>query len=70
MHLAFEPQGDLFNYLPPSQRISKGDADFVRIVHCSFGLLGLPPTVEGDVTFVMNGGVVQPNCDDLTTGKS
>lgn len=70
MHLAYDPQGNCFNLAPTTERISQGDADFVEIVHCSVGNLGLRTTIEGNVTFIMNGGIIQPQCANLTTSKS
>ncbi|XP_065216533.1 lipase member H-A-like isoform X2 [Planococcus citri] len=64
---SFDPEGSCFNFLPSTQRIAKGDGDFVQIVHCSVGIRALPPYIEGDVTFIMNGGVLQPNCASQTT---
>ncbi|XP_065216531.1 lipase member H-A-like isoform X1 [Planococcus citri] len=64
---AFDPEGSCFNFAPSTQRISKTDADFVQIVHCSVGIRALPPYIMGDVTFIMNGGVLQPNCVNETS---
>ncbi|XP_065219704.1 lipase member H-like [Planococcus citri] len=66
---AFDPQGSCYNFLPPNERISKTDADYVQIVHCSVGIRALPPYIMGDVTFVVNGGVLQPNCVNQTSSR-
>ncbi|XP_065216342.1 lipase member H-like isoform X2 [Planococcus citri] len=59
---AYDPQGSCFSFLPPDQRISKEDADYVEIVHCTVGSHGMPLNITGDSTFYMNGGLLQPYC--------
>lgn len=60
--IAFDPQGDCFNLAPPSKRISITDADFVEIAHCTVGQPAIFTTVVGNVTFIINGGLLQPEC--------
>ncbi|XP_065216341.1 lipase member H-like isoform X1 [Planococcus citri] len=60
--LAIDPQGNCYNYLPASQRLSDTDADFVQIIHCTVGEKGAPLNLLGHATFYMNGGLLQPQC--------
>ncbi|XP_065216535.1 lipase member H-A-like [Planococcus citri] len=62
----FDPAGGSFNFLPPTQRVSITDADYVQIIHCTVANRGLPPEVIGDVTFYMNGALIQPQCSKYT----
>ncbi len=66
---AVDPQGSCYNFLPPSQRVALGDADFVEMVHCSTGMRSLPNYVSGNVTFIVNGGHIQPECANLNSSK-
>ncbi|XP_065219845.1 lipase member H-A-like isoform X2 [Planococcus citri] len=62
----FDPVGDFFNFLPPTQRVSIGDADYVQIIHCTISKEGLRPQIKGDITFYMNGAIIQPQCANYT----
>lgn len=64
---ALDPAGPLFEGTNVS--VSRGDADFVDVIHTNMGLLdnlkfGLAASV-GDVDFFPNGGSVQPGCREI-----
>ncbi|XKL67584.1 hypothetical protein PGB90_003075 [Kerria lacca] len=52
------PFGPTWNEKPETERLSKGDADFVDIIHTNMGLFGFSKTM-GDVDFLPNGGNMQ-----------
>ena len=57
-----DPAGPLFNERPSSDRLSKGDALFVDIIHSDMHKFGIDHSI-GDVDFYPNGGgAVQPGC--------
>ncbi|KAJ8961715.1 hypothetical protein NQ318_021315 [Aromia moschata] len=63
-----DPAGPLFFSLPSSRRLSKGDAEFVDVIHTNAGGFGIN-SESGDVDIWMNGGSRQPGCaatDTLT----
>ncbi|XP_065216534.1 lipase member H-like [Planococcus citri] len=62
--LGIDPVGTCYNFGHDSLRLSRGDADFVQIVHCSVGEFGELSKFQGDATFYLNGGKLQPQCVD------
>lgn len=66
--LGLDPAFPGFDLLTPitGGRLSKGDADFVDVIHTCGGALGLLDPV-GDADFYPNGGTpMQPGCDLLS----
>ncbi|XP_065216340.1 phospholipase A1 member A-like [Planococcus citri] len=65
---AFDPVGDYFNYFlsPPNQILSADDADYVQVIHCTVYHQALSPQLKGDITFYMNGALIQPQCAKFT----
>lgn len=58
-----DPSGPIIAFAPPSLRLSRGDGKYIEVIHTNgnnFGILA----VSGDVDFYVNGGKVQPGCED------
>ncbi|XP_072399611.1 lipase member H-like [Diabrotica undecimpunctata] len=55
--------GPILDFLPQSQRIGKGDAKFVVIIHSNMFVFG-SFRLAGDVDIFINNGIVQFNCFD------
>lgn len=60
---SLEPSGPCFRNLPPEDRLTASDADFVQVLHTNIDGFGMA-TQMGHVDFYINGGEFQPS--DLT----
>lgn len=65
--------GIVYNTKPENERLAKGDAEFVDVVHTNMECFGMSKPI-GDVDFLPNGGRMQPNSQlfqsDLSTYTS
>ncbi|XP_015585265.1 pancreatic triacylglycerol lipase [Cephus cinctus] len=59
--VALDPALPLFAFAEPGDRVAKGDANFVQVIHTNLGRLGFDRAI-GDVDFFPNGGGIQPGC--------
>ncbi|XP_015584844.1 pancreatic triacylglycerol lipase [Cephus cinctus] len=59
--VALDPALPLFSSAKPGDRVAKGDAKFVQVIHTNAGALGYSDPI-GDVDFYPNGGRKQAGC--------
>ncbi|XP_017879823.1 phospholipase A1-like [Ceratina calcarata] len=59
--IALDPARPNFLFVSPGNRVSRGDAKYVEVIHTNAGLLGYTYSI-GDVDFYPNGGFQQNGC--------
>lgn len=65
---ALDPAGLLYNLLPQSMKLKKGDAKFIDTIMTNQGFFGLSELV-GDINFMPSGGRMQKACEKAIFSK-
>lgn len=61
-----DPGGPCYTYQPASMKLNRNDALSVQILHCSGGVLGVPPSYTVGADFYYYGGIYQPACRNIS----
>ncbi|XP_054010936.1 uncharacterized protein LOC128893753 [Hylaeus anthracinus] len=65
--ISLDPALPLFEKSGPGERVSRGDAEYVMVIHTAAGLYGYDVPL-GDIDFYPNGGTDQLGCTAATLG--